>query len=202
MSSRGTQWTNWNSVVRLHIGHQYTYNTSKQLYMLRDGRDVLTSYYFHLFYRLQIPELKCFQNIEDVKKNMPKFLTMYFNKKLNNKNVWHLHILYWLSKCKIVIRYEDLLNNTYETLENLIEKIDNNQGVESRLNEAIHENDFEKLSKRKRGEENRISFCRKGIIGDWKNYFNKESARIFNDYAGTTLVNLGYEKNDSWIYRC
>jgi len=203
MSSRRIQWTNWNSVVRLHNRHQYTYNNlSKQLYMLRDGRDVLTSYYFHLFYRLQIIESQNFQNIEDIKKNMPKYLDLYFNKKLGNKNVWHSHVLYWLPKIKIVVRYEDLLNNTYETLKNLIEKIDNNHAVEFRLNEAIHENNFKKLAKRERGKENRMSSYRKGIIGDWENYFNKESARIFNDYAGTTLVNLGYEKDDSWIYRC
>ena len=40
---------------------------------------------------------------------------------------------------------------------------------------------------------------RKGIVGDWKNYFNKEAREIFNHYAGDQLIKLGYEKDRSWV---
>ena len=57
---------------------------------------------------------------------------------------------------------------------------------------------FRKLYGRKEGEENNNSFLRKGIVGDWKNYFNKESKKVFKEYAGRELIKLGYEKDFKW----
>jgi hypothetical protein len=39
---------------------------------------------------------------------------------------------------------------------------------------------------------------RKGIAGDWKNYFSPESAGVFEQYAGDVLCELGYEQNAYW----
>ena len=55
------------------------------------------------------------------------------------------------------------------------------------------------MTKRKAGEEDRSSFLRKGIAGDWKNHFNTEAVNIFDHYAGETLIKLGYEKNHDWV---
>jgi len=54
---------------------------------------------------------------------------------------------------------------------------------------------------RKQGEEDRSSFIRKGIAGDWKNHFTPETARVFNELAGDMLIKLGYEQDDSWVER-
>ncbi len=43
------------------------------------------------------------------------------------------------------------------------------------------------------------SFLRKGIAGDWRNYFNKEAREILHHYAGRELIRLGYEKDASWV---
>lgn len=58
---------------------------------------------------------------------------------------------------------------------------------------------FQNQAKRIAGKENIYSFLRKGISGDWKNHFNKESCEKFNFYAGKELIKLGYEKNADWI---
>ena len=65
-------------------------------------------------------------------------------------------------------------------------------------NEIVEKYSFEKLSGRKQGQENNSKFLRKGIAGDWKNYFNKEARELFDFYAGAQLVKLGYEKDRSW----
>jgi hypothetical protein len=39
---------------------------------------------------------------------------------------------------------------------------------------------------------------RKGIVGDWKNYFDDRLRRIYVEEAGDTLVELGYEKGLNW----
>ena len=191
-----------NGLIRIHAKRQYTFHSAKQIYVLRDGRDVLTSYYFHLFCRLKIPQPKAFQNIDDVRNNMPKYLELYFKKKLNNKILWHRHAAYWRPRARIIVRYEDLLDDTYGTSRSVIGKL-TGQAVESeRLKKAISDNDFTKLSGRRRGQEDQKSFFRKGIREDWKNYFNAESARIFNEHAGSTLIKIGYEKDDSWVFQC
>lgn len=39
---------------------------------------------------------------------------------------------------------------------------------------------------------------RKGIVGDWMNYFDDRIKRIFKEEAGQTLIDLGYEKDLNW----
>jgi hypothetical protein len=59
---------------------------------------------------------------------------------------------------------------------------------------CVEKNSFQSRAKnRKPGEEDQGSFFRKGISGDWKNYFTPRDKRIFYDEAGDTLESLGYE---------
>lgn len=197
--TRPDRWLRGNSLVRIHSPRQYTINSKKQIYILRDGRDVLTSYYFHLFVRLKISQAKQFDDINDVRKNMPKFLEMYFKNQLGNKTTWVEHTRNWIHPGTQIIRYEDMLEDTMGTLLPVL-KIFERQPIDiEQLSSVIEDNDFKRVSGRKKGEEDQNSFHRKGITGDYKNYFNKDAARIFHFYAGKQLINLGYEKDDSWI---
>ncbi len=52
---------------------------------------------------------------------------------------------------------------------------------------------FERLSGgRSRGQEDRESFFRKGIVGDWRNYLSDEMNEMFQDKAGEWLARFGY----------
>jgi hypothetical protein len=58
---------------------------------------------------------------------------------------------------------------------------------------------FENLTGgRARGEEDTSSHFRKGVAGDWKNYFDPETTRHFKDRYGQLLVDLGYERDLNW----
>lgn len=46
--------------------------------------------------------------------------------------------------------------------------------------------------------DNHRSDKRKGVIGDWKNYFTDEAKRWFKDEAGEALVALRYEDDENW----
>jgi hypothetical protein len=67
------------------------------------------------------------------------------------------------------------------------------------LENVVSNFSFENQSKRKPGDEDSSSFLRKGKPGDWKSKFSKEAAIVFNEYAGRELIQLGYEKDSSWI---
>ena len=68
-----------------------------------------------------------------------------------------------------------------------------------RLREVILANRFEaRTGGRQRGEENIHSHERKGIAGDWRNYFSPELTRAFKARYGDLLIATGYEKGADW----
>ena len=58
---------------------------------------------------------------------------------------------------------------------------------------------FNKLaSGRTKGNENINSHYRKGLSGDWKNYFSRRLKDNFKNMYGDLLIKLSYEKNNDW----
>ena len=79
------------------------------------------------------------------------------------------------------------------------EKIINGIPDGDRLKRICQKYLFKYQSRRNPGQEDRTSFLRKGIAGDWKNYFGREAREVFHHYAGNQLIRLGYERDDSWV---
>ena len=63
---------------------------------------------------------------------------------------------------------------------------------------AVDRWSFTTTSGRKPGEEDLSSFRRKGIAGDWTNYFSREAGEVFDSFAGDALVELGYADDRNW----
>jgi hypothetical protein len=96
------------------------------------------------------------------------------------------------------VRYEDLLAEPVGEVMRLLEFLgaDSDEEVARRCVEAAS---FEQLSGgRTQGEEASSSFYRKGIAGDWRNYFSEEDRRVFKEEAGELLIRLGYEDDLDW----
>ena len=68
----------------------------------------------------------------------------------------------------------------------------------NQLNEVIIKNQFKNTTGRNPGEEDITKHNRKGIQGDWKNYFTPEITKLFKEKYGEHLVSTGYEKNINW----
>jgi Sulfotransferase domain len=105
----------------------------------------------------------------------------------------------WLESGEPVVRFEDLLDADEPILEDLLlERCE--LGISKRkLRKAVELESFERLSGgRARGEEDTNAHYRKGIAGDWRNYFTEPLKQAFKDKYGDLLIAAGYERDTEW----
>lgn len=191
-------------------------------FMVRDGRDVMVSMYYHfliwneknklhpkdiLYYRKKLG----FKDYDDIKENLTDFIDFVFTDKpsklikFRHEGTWRDFNEKWLNFIEdssgniVVTSYESLLMNPETELKSILFKIGIEQPDQERIKKIVEEFSFANQAGRNQGVEDAKNFLRKGITGDWKNKFTKKSASVFDHYAGDMLIRLGYEKNSSWV---
>ncbi|MDG5466839.1 sulfotransferase domain-containing protein [Deltaproteobacteria bacterium IMCC39524] len=203
------------SVIHNHWG--FNRKLKRCFYLYRDGRDVMVSLYFHRMRAIKTEYDKPFNRAmekrykqlygvgfdpDDIVSNLPIFIQSEFQYPRMARLNWRDHVNAWRAgdgDKVVLLSYEEMHNDPASTLLRCLASFSENQVDQSALDEAITRNSFQAKTKRARGEEDRNSFVRKGIVGDWKNHFNRESAEVFDELAGPLLLDLGYEKNRSWV---
>lgn len=113
----------------------------------------------------------------------------------------------WLSgRMEILcVKYEDLVAHPAAELRKVFRYLDIDLD-DALLKTVIQRNRFERLTVGKKiwktwraaGQEDPNSHFRKGIVGDWRNYFNDEHKQRFKEILGSTLIEMGYEKDWDW----
>lgn len=193
---------------RESIMHGHHLNSSKfsmPIVLVRDGRDVMVSYYYHLLLgnnevsdrtvRRYRDRLK-FDNYEDVRTNMPRFIRYMFSEYPNEMNrfSWAQFVRSYLERDepKILVKYESLLSECSFELEKIVLQLGRVTPDTIEVDHIVSKYSFANMSKRKPGEEDKKSFLRKGVAGDWKNNFNLEAQQLFDHFAGRELSELGY----------
>ena len=168
----------------------------------------MVSFYSHSFFQDEIlnhdhlrrmRKVLPFKDVNDIENNLPKFIEYKFTRKRPPRFTWSEFVDSWIDKDVAFIKYENLLKNTDKEVGQSIEKVCNQSPDYSRVQQIAEKYSFKRQTERSPGQENRSSFLRKGIAGDWKNYYNKEARVLFNYYAGDQLIKLGYEKDESWV---
>jgi sulfotransferase family protein len=105
----------------------------------------------------------------------------------------------WLQAGEKLFRYEDLLEDDLRILERILLDHCELRVSRERFREIVLANRFERLTGgRRRGEEDTAAHERKGIRGDWKNYFTDPVKRRFKDRYGDLLIAIGYEPDFDW----
>jgi hypothetical protein len=97
------------------------------------------------------------------------------------------------------VRYEDLLADTTGELDRLLLELTGTEPDPEVVAAAVQRYDFKHATGRTPGTEDRSSFLRKGVSGDWVNHFTREAGEIFDDIAGDHLVELGYAADRTWF---
>ena len=188
------------------------YPDAKIIYIVRDGRDVLTSERFRNF----VEESKFLTSedkriMADLRTDPAPFsdgrrsiFTETSIRNIAKRWVDDLNEIDEESKRLygenyISLRYEDMLSNPFAELSRLwkfldVKKVDS--ALEKQLVEEMSSNpDEEWQAKRNEGI---ASFLPKGQAGNWQRLFTARDKALFKEIAGDVLTKWGYEKDLNW----
>jgi hypothetical protein len=156
------------------------------VYLLRDGRDAMVSFYHYLAaYQSKVNLLDLVQTARDIPQGK-----------------WHAHVNAWLEnpyKARmLVIKYEDTKKDAVTELGRLCAFL----GLErerDHLEVAARECDFQKMQKKEIAQGDGRSFWpkdklfrRRGVVGSHKDEMPSEVLEAFMAEAGETLKKCGY----------
>ena len=149
-------------------------NSCGAIYIVRDPRSVVVSHSYHHKYDLEKSTNRILST-QNIGNN-----DGYLEARLS----WNVHYLSWkkINIPKIILRYEDLIEDTYSNFTQILEFINKFKKIEinkEKIIEVINKCSFKKVSEienkfgfiEKKGEEN---FFRKGLIDEWRTALNKE----------------------------
>ncbi len=97
----------------------------------------------------------------------------------------------------LLIRYEDMLADTPAIMRRVFDHYQVNI-AEDKLAAIVEANTFQKTTGRKPGEAQANAFNRKGIAGDWVNFFSDDQTAAFKLVAADALAKLGYAQSEAW----
>jgi hypothetical protein len=204
------------SVVQNHW--RYSPRLRRVFYLYRDGRDVMTSFFFH---RMRTIRSRSEPNWEVVNRRaerlfgrgfdpddtlslLPLFIENEFTRPRDARTNWRDHVTQWFDPARpgvAYLSYEMLRTDPHLTLKRGIETVTGKPIEDWRIESAVDRNSMVRQTGRKAGQEDRSHFVRRGVVGDWRNHFTREAAEVFNRFAGDALVLLGYEDDQHWVRR-
>ncbi|MDC0408588.1 sulfotransferase [Flavobacteriaceae bacterium] len=180
---------------------------SKIIFLVRDGRDVLTSGVFHWFNKkLEDKSLNKFEKIRISSfQDNQEFKSRRF---FQDKEIvqWANH---WVDVMKIIpkaalshdikiVYYKDLLKDTKKEISEIFDFLEIRKSNHF-IDECVKAGSFKIMSNgRERGTEQFNNHIRKGVNDDWRNYFTYEDSKLFNDIAGEMLLKYNFIKNLNW----
>lgn len=182
-------------VLTTHISQRI--DLPKVVYLVRDCRDVLISFYYYL------------KKINAFKGTLYDFINN--DREKEQISWWHDHLNSWVFKNSnlnnlYLLKYENLLFDTHKEIKELTEFI-NIQVTSKQIDYALNESSFKNMQKientsglnetLEKGDSN-IPFVRKGRSEQWKEEINEETKEIIKKKYGTMLIKTGYESSFRW----
>ena len=108
---------------------------------------------------------------------------------------WSEHVKYWAAfPGVIVIKYEDLNEDTYHTITKAFYSLGIKYST-SQVKEAIERQSFTTRKKEFKGMGDRLNtaFMRKGKVGDWKRFLDKKLINRIREAHGDVMQRFGYK---------
>lgn len=159
---------------------------AKFIYIVRDVRDVIVSGWF---FNLALDSEGTLSSFSSIHHYGISIAQKWVQELANAHRFVEMH-----KTQAMLIKYEDLWHEPELNTKKLLQFL-GVQDTEELIKSCIRKTNFANLSGgRNRGAENRGSFYRKGIIGDWKNHLKHETLLEIETYCGAMLDHLGYEQ--------
>lgn len=185
----------FNQAPRQFVKTHYRYQPEFQnaIYVVRDGRDALTSYYHWINARRATPI-----SLRDI---------------ITGNTVWGLwsdHVMGWLrGRCnRLMVKYEDLYADTAGELRRILD-FARISATDDQIAGAVKAASFESMREKERelkgdgpaappaadaaaSPDGKVMFVRKGGSGDWRNLFSPEEEALFWRHHRTGMEAAGY----------
>lgn len=162
----------------------------KYCILYRDLRDIAVSQYFYIKRNPFHPENQEYRNLS-VREGIEYFCEVRLDEYVKWIRSWHENRD---EDDSIIITYEELRYNTVHTFQKILELFELDHSP-AKIEQIVELN---RASRRKVRGRNVNPFLRKGIAGDWKNYFDDEIKQLFKEKVGQMLIQLGYEEDYNW----
>ena len=172
--------------VKTHDPYSPEYR--RVLYIVRDGRDALVSYFHWLNARRETP-----MTLAEIVRGE------------GQHGSWSEHVLGWLrgdADAKVVVKYEDLLADTAGELRKVLAAT----GVpadDATIERAVRLSSFDSMKRVEREHglfdgnkavSKAMPFVRKGQAGGWRTLFDEENLALFWQIHGEAMRAAGYEQ--------
>jgi len=171
---------------------------SKIILLVRDGRDVLTSGTFDWLLK-DAAGTDRYRFFVDRDPGMQ--LERFFDDQVIQRwaNNWSETIdVFAECPADLRITYEQMKTDFGSTVGSVFKTlgVEDSESVRQQCQEATT---FDAMAGRSAGDDDSpTAKARKGIAGDWRNYFTRSDAKLFLKLAGKQLIQAGYEANDDW----
>ncbi len=163
--------------VKTHFHYRPIFR--RAVYIVRDGRDAMTSYYHWQHRRSAQPV------------TLSEIITgdIYWGR-------WSDHVLGWLnSNCELlVVKYEDLCADTAGQLRRILTFCDL-QASDEQVAAAVAASSFDQMRAKEQAAHgvNSPFFVRKGGSGDWRNLFSPADEELFWQFHRAGMIAAGYD---------
>ncbi len=173
----------------------FTPDYKRVVYLVRDGRDVGISYYFHLIKKHKIPK----------ETNFKDYLVKFNNGDLSRQySSWSNHVNSWLDRKLdniLLVKYEEMKIDPISKITEILQfarlPVD-----EQAVVQAVNYSNFENMKKLEKEQQYsspnlansdlNMSFVRSGKVGQYHDFFDDKSMQIFERIHSSALKRLGY----------
>lgn len=193
--------------VVLHL-HRFAVVPSRTVYMMRDARDVVVSYYHKALNSLPRSSVAwagmqrhCPAPLEHdrVRENIAGFVEFLFETNRTATIPYREHVREARKRGLYTVRYEDMLATPETAIAGAVRFLSGKPADPERVAAVVRATSFEARTGRRRGEEDLSApSVRKGVAGDWRNHFTRRAGEILDRYTGDALVEAGYAESRDW----
>lgn len=170
---------------------------TRRVVIIRDLRDTLVSGYFSLRNTHEVPNSMMAKTRQVLQRLSTEDGLLYFAQTWLGANAVIQRS--WIEAGEPVIRFEEFIDNPTITAGRMLREFWGLDVNDATVLELMARHTFTRYSGGRRpGEEDSGSHYRKGVAGDWRNYFTPKITRLIKMLYGDILILTGYEKDSKW----